>query len=71
MEMTRRLKDFVREVAKVAASEKDSDVTYDECIAEYTDQIVTDDYFSVVCYADYKGITIPRALKGVLNEIQS
>lgn len=67
MEMTRRLKDFVREVAKMATSEKDSDVTYDECIAEYTDQIVTDDYFSVVCYADYKGISIPRALKGILK----
>ena len=66
MEMTRRLKDFVREVAKVATSE-DSDVTYDECIVEYTDQIVTDDYFSVVCYAEYKGIAIPRALKGVLK----
>lgn len=68
MEMTRRLKDFVREVAKVATSEKDSDVTYDECIAEYTDQIVTDDYFSVVCYADYKGIKIPRMLKGILKK---
>lgn len=67
MEMTRRLKDFVREVAKVAISEKDSDVTYDECIAEYTDQIVTDDYFSVAYYADYKGIAIPRALKGILK----
>ena len=66
MEMTRRLKDFVGEVAKVATSE-DSDVTYDECIVEYTDQIVTDDYFSVVCYAEYKGIAIPRALKGVLK----
>ena len=66
MEMTRRLKDFVKEVAKVATSE-DSDVTYDECIVEYTDQIVTDDYFSVVCYAEYKGIAIPRALKGILK----
>ena len=68
MTLTRRLKNFVKEVAEVATSEDPSDVTYDECIAEYTDQIVNDDYFSLVCYADYKGITIPRALKGALKE---
>lgn len=64
MTLTRRLKSFIKEVAEAATSEDLSDVTYDECIAEYTDQIVNDDYFSMVCYADYKGIAIPRALKG-------
>ena len=68
MTLTRRLKSFIKEVAEAATSEKPSDVTYDECIAEYTDQIVNDDYFSLVCYADYKGIAIPRVLKRALKE---
>lgn len=68
MTITKRLKDFIKEVAKTAMTEEgNSDLTFDQCIAEYTDQIANDDYFSVVCYADYKGITIPRALRGVLK----
>lgn len=67
MTMTRRLKEFVKEVARKAASEEDSIVSYDECVAEYTDQIVSDDYLCVVSYADSKGIAIPRALRGALE----
>lgn len=70
MTITKRLKDFIKEVAETAMEEEgSSDITFDQCIAEYTDQIANDDYFSVVCYADYKGITIPRALRGVLKEL--
>lgn len=69
MKITKRLKDFIKEVAEAAMSEEsNSDITFDQCIAEYTDQIASDDYFSVVCYADYKGIAIPRALGGVLKK---
>lgn len=67
MTITRRLNNFIKEVAEIAISEENPGVTYEECIAEYTDQIANDDYFSVVCYADYKGIAIPRALRGVLK----
>ena len=67
MTMTRRLKEFVKEVARKAASGEDSIVSYDECVAEYTDQIVGDDYSCVVAYADSEGIAIPRALKGALK----
>ena len=68
MTLTRRLKEFVREVAQVASNDKEGiSVSYDECIAEYTDQIVSDDFFSVVYYANYKGIKIPRALQSVLK----
>jgi|GEM_PF-4731369 len=67
MKLTKRLNDFIKEVANVAVSEENSDVTYEECVAEYTDQIENDDYFSVVCYAEYKDIVIPRALRGVLK----
>ena len=67
MTMTRRLREFIKEVAKVAATSEESIVTYDECIAEYTDQIVNDDYVCVVAYADSVGIAVPRALKGALK----
>lgn len=67
MTMTKRLKEFVKEVARKAISEEDSAVTYDECVTEYTDQIVSNDYSCVVAYADSKGIAIPRALRGALK----
>ena len=69
MKITKRLNQFIKEVAETAMTEEgNSDLSLDQCIAEYTDQITNDDYFSVVCYADYKGITIPRSLKGILKE---
>lgn len=63
MQLTRRLKQFVNEVANVAVSDGGMNVTREECVAEYTDQIVNDDFSSVVCYAAFKDIVIPRALK--------
>lgn len=69
MTLTRRLKQFVKEVAQVASSDKEGvSVSYDECIVEYTDQIANDDFFSVVCYANYRGIKIPRALQSALKK---
>lgn len=66
MNLTRRLKQFVNEVADAAVSGDGIDVTREECVAEYTDQIVNDDFFSVVCYAHSLGIKIPVALRGAL-----
>lgn len=68
MKLTKELKDFVEEVANAAVSEENSDVTFDDCVVEYTDQIVNDDYFSVVCYAVYKGIVVPHSLKEGLRK---
>lgn len=67
MKLTKRLVEFVKEVAEVTASEENSAFTYDECITEYTDQIVNDEFSDVVHYADTMGITIPRALKSILK----
>lgn len=68
MKLTKELRGFVEEVANAAVSEENSDVTFDECVAEYTDQIVNDDYFSVICYAVYKGIVVPQPLKEGRNK---
>lgn len=65
MEMTRRIKQFINEVARIATQEPEAIVTFDECIAEYTDQIINNDYCCVVYYAMDKGIKIPRALRNV------
>lgn len=67
MTMTRRLREFVREVARAASTSEESIVTYAECVEEYTDQIVSNDYACVVAYADSEGIAIPRALRGALK----
>lgn len=67
MIITRRLKEFAKEVARVATAEENSSFSYDECIAEYTDQIVNDDYSCLVAYAESEGIAIPRALRGALK----
>lgn len=40
MKLTKRLNDFIKEVANVAVSEENSDVTYEECVTEYTDHFV-------------------------------
>lgn len=68
MKLTKELRDFVEEVANAAVSEENSDVTFDDCVVEYTDQIVNDDYFSVVCYAVYKDIVVPQSLKEGLRK---
>lgn len=63
MTITRRIKQFINEVATAATNEPESDVTMEECINEYTDQILSNDFECVVYYAKSKGIKIPRALK--------
>lgn len=63
MIITRRIKQFINEVATAAINEPESDVTIEECITEYTDQILHDDFECVVYYGESKGIKIPRSLK--------
>ena len=64
MKMTRRLNEFVKEVAEIASDEI---FTYKDCIKEYTDQILNDDFSCVVLYAASENITIPRVLKSALK----
>ena len=63
MTITRRIKQFINEVTTAAINEPESDVTMQECIEEYTDQILSNNYECVVYYAESKGIKIPCALK--------
>lgn len=67
MKITKRLNEFIKEVANAASGENNSPFSFSECVNEYTDQIETDDYLCVVTYADSIGIKIPRALKGILK----
>lgn len=64
MKITRRLQQFIKETAMMAMNEpeKDETLTFDDCVKEYTDQIVSDDYECVVTYAENKKIKIPRVL---------
>lgn len=48
MTITRRIKQFINEVVTAATNESESDVTMEECINEYTDQILSNDYECVV-----------------------
>lgn len=70
MKITRRLQQFIRETAMMAMKEPEKDValTFDDCVKEYTDQIVSDDYKCVVTYADSMEIKIPRVLQSVLGQ---
>lgn len=64
MTITKRIKDFIKEVAAIAADESTS---FDECVAEYTAQILENDFYCVVNYANLKGVKIPRALKSAVD----
>lgn len=70
MKIDEIIKRFISEVAKAAMDEPERDdmLTTEECLAEYTDQIVSDDYYCVVNYAASKGIAIPMALRGAIAQ---
>ena len=66
MILTKRIKQFIKETALLATTE-DQELTMDECIAEYTSQILEDDYYNVVNWANWKGIKIPVKLRSVID----
>lgn len=70
MTITKRLKQFIKETATIAMKEpeRDLDLTFDDFVKEYIEQIDSDDYMCVVTYADSVGIKIPRALHSVLGQ---
>lgn len=68
MTMNDRLAQFVIAAAKRAVEMPDSQVTFAECAAEYTSQILEDDYNSVVLFAKEVGIEIPPELIDAIEE---
>lgn len=66
MILTKRIKEFIKETAILAVS-KCPDLTIDECITEYTNQIVENDYYNVVNWANWNGIKIPMVLRKVID----
>ena len=70
MTITRRLQQFIKETAIMAIREpeRDSDLTFEDFVKEYTNQIVGDDYVCMVTYADGVGIKVPQALRSVLGQ---
>ena len=66
MILTKRIKQFIKETATLATIE-DPELTIDECITEYTSQVLEDDYYNVVIWANWKGIKIPMNLRDVID----
>lgn len=66
MIITKRIKQFIVEASSLAIKE-DSSLTLEECIAEYTSQILEDDYYSIVNWANWKGIKISMKLRTVID----
>ena len=66
MILTKRIKQFIKETATLATTE-DPELTIDECITEYTSQILEDDYYNVINWANSKGIKIPMKLRNVID----
>ena len=66
MILTNRIEQFIKETAVLAIAE-DPELTMEECIAEYTSQVLEDDYYSLVNWANWKGIKIPMKLRNVID----
>ena len=66
MILTKRIEQFIKETSILATTE-DPELTMDECIAEYTSQVLEDDYYNVVNWANWKGIKIPMKLRNVID----
>lgn len=66
MILTKRIEQFIKETASLATTES-PDLAMNECIAEYTNQILEDDYYNVVNWANWKGIKIPMKLRNVID----
>ena len=66
MILTKRIKQFIKETATLATTE-DPELTIDECITEYTNQVIEDDYYNVINWANWKGIEIHMNLRNVID----
>lgn len=64
--ITEEIKRFIETTARAAVIES-PDMTMEECITEYTNQILENDYYGVVNWANWKGIKIPNELSWIID----
>ena len=68
MTLTKRISAFIKESAELSAKISDGFTSVDEAIAEFTNQILEDDYSCVVNFAYSEGIAIPVKLRHVISK---
>lgn len=66
MSITNQIMNFIKTVAKVAVIES-PDMTIKQCTEEYTSQILENDYYGVVNWANWKGIQVPDELRWIID----
>lgn len=64
--VTEQIRHFIETVAKLAISEC-PEMTMEQYIAEYTSQILENDYYSVVNWANWNGIAVPNELIWIID----
>lgn len=64
--ITEQIRNFIETVAKLAISEC-PEMTMEQYITEYTSQILENDYYGVVNWANWKGIQVPNELKWIID----
>ena len=64
--ITEEIKQFIETTAKAAVIES-PDMTMEQYTAEYTSQILENDYYSVVNWANWKGIKVPDELSWIID----
>lgn len=64
--ITEQIRNFIETVAKLAVSEY-SEMTMEQYVTEYTSQIMENDYYDVVNWANWKGIAVPNELTWVVD----
>lgn len=64
--ITEQIRNFIETVAKLAVSEY-PEMTMKQCIDEYTSQILENDYYNVVNWANWKGVQVPKQLTWIID----
>lgn len=64
--ITEQIRNFIETVAKLAVSECQG-MTMEQYITEYTSQILENDYYGVVNWANWKGIQVPKGLAWIID----
>lgn len=64
--ITEQIRNFIEIVAKLAVSEC-QEMTIEQYTTEYTSQILENDYYSVVNWANWKGIQVPEELAWIID----
>lgn len=64
--ITEEIKSFIETVAKKAVAEC-LEMTMEQYMAEYTSQILENDYYGVVNWANWKGIQVPDELRWIID----